>query len=75
MRILLVEDEQNVAAFIKKGLEEEFYTVDVAVDGEEGLNIATTANYDLMILDLMLPKMNGSGSNFIVRFEKDKNNL
>jgi DNA-binding response OmpR family regulator len=59
MRILLVEDEQNVAAFIKKGLEEEFYTVEVAIDGEEGLNIATTANYDLIILDLMLPKING----------------
>jgi len=59
MRILLVEDEQNVAAFIKKGLEEEFYTVDVAIDGEEGLNIATTSNYDLIILDLMLPKIDG----------------
>jgi len=59
MRILLVEDEKNVAAFIKKGLEEEAYTVDVAEDGPEGLLMATTADFDLMVLDVMLPGMNG----------------
>jgi DNA-binding response OmpR family regulator len=59
MRILLVEDEKNVAAFIKKGLEEEAYTVDVAEDGPEGLLMATEANFDLIILDVMLPGMNG----------------
>jgi len=58
MRILLVEDEKNVAAFIKKGLEEEAYTVDVAEDGPEGLLMATEANFDLIILDVMLPGMN-----------------
>jgi heavy metal response regulator len=59
MRILLVEDEKNVAAFIKKGLEEEAYTVDVAEDGPEGLLMATTADFDLIILDVMLPGLNG----------------
>lgn len=59
MRMLLVEDEKNVAAFIKKGLEEEFYAVDVAEDGGEGLLMATSNEYDLMILDIMLPGING----------------
>jgi heavy metal response regulator len=59
MRILLVEDEKNVAAFIKKGLKEEAYTVDVAEDGPEGLLMATEANFDLIILDVMLPGLNG----------------
>ena len=59
MRILLVEDEKNVAAFIKKGLEEETYTVNVAEDGPEGLLMATSADFDLIILDIMLPGMNG----------------
>jgi heavy metal response regulator len=59
MRILLVEDEKNVAAFIKKGLAEEAYTVDVAEDGPEGLLMATTADFDLIILDVMLPGLNG----------------
>jgi DNA-binding response OmpR family regulator len=59
MRILLVEDEKNVAAFIKKGLEEEFYIVDVAESGTEGFFMATSNDYDLMILDIMLPEMSG----------------
>ena len=59
MRILIVEDEKKVAGFIKKGLEEETYAVDVAHDGEEGLHLAKEGDYDLVILDLMLPKMNG----------------
>lgn len=59
MRILLVEDEKNVAAFIKKGLEEEAYTVDVVEDGPEGLLMARESNFDLIILDVMLPGMNG----------------
>ena len=59
MRILLVEDEKNVAAFIKKGLVEEAYTVDVAEDGLGGLLMATTADFDLIILDVMLPGLNG----------------
>ena len=59
MRILVVEDEKKVSAFIKKGLEEETYAVDVAHDGEEGLYLASESQFDLIILDLMLPKLNG----------------
>ena len=59
MRILIVEDEKKVAAFIKKGLEEETYAVDVAYDGEEGLFLASESQFDLIILDLMLPKLDG----------------
>jgi heavy metal response regulator len=59
MRLLLVEDEKNVAAFIKKGLEEEFYTVDVAEAGDAGYAMAEANPYDLVILDIMLPGMNG----------------
>jgi len=59
MRILIVEDEKKVAGFIKKGLEEETYAVDVAYDGEEGFHLADMNQYDMIILDLMLPKMDG----------------
>jgi heavy metal response regulator len=59
VRILVVEDEKKVASFIKKGLEEEGYAVDVAADGEEGLAMALTGVHDLIILDIRLPKMDG----------------
>jgi DNA-binding response OmpR family regulator len=59
MKILLVEDEKGVAGFIKKGLEEEQYTVDLAMDGEAGLALAFSNQYDLIILDIMLPGING----------------
>ena len=59
MRILLIEDEKSVAAFIKKGLEEELYTVDVARDGEEGLLNALSTPYDVIVLDVVLPLVNG----------------
>lgn len=59
MRLLLVEDEKNVASFIKKGLEEEFYAVDLAESGTEGFDAAISNEYDLMIFDIMLPGMNG----------------
>ena len=59
MRLLVVEDEKKVASFITKGLSEESYAVDVAYDGEEGAFMATENDYDLIILDLMLPKLNG----------------
>ena len=59
MRVLLVEDEKGVASFVKKGLEEELYTVDVSTDGIEGLAMASDSRYDIVILDVMLPGMNG----------------
>ncbi|MCH6580535.1 MAG: response regulator transcription factor [Nitrospinae bacterium] len=59
MRLLIVEDEKKVAGFIKKGMEEETYAVDVAYDGEEGFHLAELNQYDMIILDLMLPKMDG----------------
>ncbi|MFA5827777.1 MAG: response regulator transcription factor [Candidatus Shapirobacteria bacterium] len=59
MRILVVEDEHRIANSIKKGLEQEKYVVDVSYDGEEGFDLASSESYDLLILDLMLPKMDG----------------
>jgi heavy metal response regulator len=59
MRILVVEDEKKVASFIKRGLEEESFSVDMAYDGEEGLYMAESNPYDLILMDLMLPKMDG----------------
>jgi len=59
MRVLVVEDEKKVAGFVKKGLEEEGYAVDVAHDGEEGLFMALDRVHDLIILDISLPKMDG----------------
>ena len=59
MRILLVEDDARVSSFIRRGLREEQYTVDVASDGEKALFLAQTGEYDLIILDLLLPKRNG----------------
>lgn len=59
MRILVVEDEHRIANNLKKGLQQESYAVDVAYDGESGFDLASTEDYDLLILDLMLPKMDG----------------
>ena len=57
--ILLIEDEQNIAALIKKGLEEEALNVDIANEGFVGLNRLTQSNYDLIILDIILPDTTG----------------
>ncbi len=59
MRILVIEDEKKIANFIKRGLKEEGYAVDTADDGEQGYFMATTQDYDLIVLDLMLPKIDG----------------
>ncbi|OEU52029.1 MAG: DNA-binding response regulator [Desulfuromonadales bacterium C00003096] len=59
MRVLVVEDEKKVASFIKRGLEEESFTVDVAYDGEEGFEMAANNPYDVILMDLMLPKKDG----------------
>lgn len=59
MKILIVEDEKKVASFLKKGLEQEYYTVDIAHDGKSGLDLALTEDYDLIVLDIMLPMLDG----------------
>jgi len=59
MRILVVEDEKKMASFIERGLKEEGYAVDVASDGERGWEYASTNDYDVILLDWMLPKLNG----------------
>lgn len=59
MRILIIEDEKEIANFLKKGLEGECFAVDTADDGEKGSFLARTNNYDLIILDYILPKKDG----------------
>jgi DNA-binding response OmpR family regulator len=59
MRILLVEDDKPVASFVKKGLESEQYAVDLAWDGQDAETLVGEANFDLVILDLVLPKIDG----------------
>jgi len=59
MRILLIEDEKDIASIVKKGLEESGYSVDMAHDGEEGLFMAQNYPADVIILDIMLPIMSG----------------
>lgn len=59
MRILIIEDEQKAANYLKKGLMENGFSVDIANDGEDGLHLATTEQYSLIILDVMLPLRGG----------------
>jgi len=59
MRILVVEDEHKIASSIKKGLEQESFAVDVAHDGLEGYDLAAGEEYDAIVLDLLLPEMDG----------------
>jgi two-component system copper resistance phosphate regulon response regulator CusR len=59
MHILIVEDEKKTAAYLQKGLTEQGFIVDVSIDGEEGLQLATTVEYDLIILDVMVPLRDG----------------
>jgi heavy metal response regulator len=59
MRILIVEDEKKVARFIQQALEEEHYTTDVAYDGEKGEELALSGVYDLIVLDILLPRRDG----------------
>jgi two-component system copper resistance phosphate regulon response regulator CusR len=60
MRLLLIEDERKVADFVARGLRAERFAVDVAYDGPSGWEMAANADYDLIILDLMLPGLNGT---------------
>jgi heavy metal response regulator len=73
MRILVIEDEKKVASFIKKGLEEEHYAVDIAHDGETGLFMAEVNEYDLIVLDLMIPRIDGL--EVLKRIRGNKNNV
>jgi two-component system, OmpR family, response regulator ArlR len=59
MKILIIEDEKGITDFLKQGLEEEGYTVSFAYNGTDGLEMALNSNYDLILLDWMMPKMSG----------------
>jgi len=70
MHILVVEDEKKVSTFIQRGLEEEGFSVDAAFDGEEGIHKAETNGYDLILMDVMLPKMDGLAA---IEYLRNKN--
>lgn len=72
MRILVVEDEKKVASFIKKGLQQEGYAVDAVHDGVDAIHHATSFDYDLVILDLMIPKRSGLDVLREIRTERSK---
>jgi two-component system copper resistance phosphate regulon response regulator CusR len=72
MRLLLIEDERKVADFIARGLRAERFAVDVAYDGSTGWGMASTVDYDLIILDLMLPGL--SGTELLKRFRRKGGN-
>lgn len=72
MKILIVEDEKKVANFVKKGLQEEGYAVDLADNGEDGLRLATGNPYDLIVLDIYLPRLDGLAVLRALRQEKVK---
>jgi two-component system OmpR family response regulator len=59
MRLLLVEDDKKIASFIEKGLKEAGFSVDVSHDGQDGLSLALTAPYDVAVIDIMLPHLDG----------------
>jgi DNA-binding response OmpR family regulator len=72
MKVLIVEDEHLIATSIKKGLEQEHYTADVAFDGIDGYDKASTGDYDIILLDLMLPGLDGLS--VCKKLREDKNN-
>lgn len=59
MKILIVEDDQKIRDYIHKGLKEAGHVVDLAADGEAGLHLASNKKYDVLVIDRMLPKMDG----------------
>ena len=71
MHVLVVDDEKKVAASLRRGLEIEGHSVDIALDGEHGLWLATENSYDAIVLDIMLPKLNGY--EVCSRLREDKN--
>ncbi len=70
MKILIIDDEANIVEFLKQGLEAQFFNVETAADGERGAFLGRTGNYDLIILDYVLPKMNGPEVLKEIRSEK-----
>ncbi len=70
MRILVAEDDTALASFVKKGLESEHYAVDVSTDGEQARAMAGELDFDLVVLDLNLPRMDGVA---ILRFLRTRN--
>jgi two-component system OmpR family response regulator len=70
MRILVVEDDKKIAAFVVKGLTQAGFAVDLAGDGEEGANLALAVPYDLAVVDIMLPKLDGLA--LIARLRREK---
>ncbi|MBA2484923.1 MAG: response regulator transcription factor [Nitrospira sp.] len=70
MRVLVIEDETKVGSFIKRALEEESYAVDLCEDGAQGLDMALSGSYDLILIDLMLPSL--PGLEVLTRLRKDK---
>ena len=72
MRLLLIEDEEKVSRFIVKGLAAERFAIDVAADGDRGLELAQTYSYDLIILDLMLPGLSGTQVLRLVRRQNER---
>lgn len=70
MRILVVEDEHKIANSIKQGLEQELYAVDIAYDGLKGYDLAASEDYDLIILDLLLPKI--TGTEICIKLRKER---
>ena len=72
MRILIIEDDHKIANAIKKGLEQESYAVDVSYDGQDGYGQANTIDYDLIVLDRMLPQINGLQICRALREQKNK---
>lgn len=71
MKILIVEDEHKIGSSIKRGFEQEGWAADLAFDGEEGYDMASSEEYDVMVLDLMLPKMDGVTMTKKLRGEKN----
>ncbi len=70
MRVLVIEDETKVGSFIKRALEEESYAVDLCEDGAQGLDMALSGSYDLIMIDLMLPGL--PGLEVLTRLRKEK---
>jgi len=75
MKILIVEDSKRMRESLKQGLEQEDYTVDTAIDGEDGISFCKTYNYDVIILDLMMPKLDGYGVIKQLRASGDKTHI